>query len=355
YDPSSQAGSGRLELLQWLSSLGFDMDDLIDADRRLALGSLAGDRRLVPGERRGRAAAVARSGLSADRFDALSVAFGFNAIHGAPAGEIGHTDAEIDALSAIAALGETFSDEEAEAFARVVGAALARLGEAAVSLFLADIEGPHLLAGADEHALAQKVFDGVALLDGFTARLDPLYRRQVLQAIERTREAVIGETERLQYRFAVGFVDLVGFTPLSAEMPARELADFLIEFEARANELAIEHRARVVKLIGDEVMFVATDAANACAAGRALIEGFGIDGVLPRGGLAYGDVLLRAGDYFGNVVNLASRLVDEAVPGELLATEALADAAGPDRFEPAGRRQVKGFAAPVTVRSLRMT
>jgi adenylate cyclase len=64
--------------------------------------------------------------------------------------------------------------------------------------------------------------------------------------------------------------------------------------------------------------------------------------------------VLRGGDYYGAIVNLASRLVDEAVPLELLVTEELAQAATACQFEPAGRRMVKGFDEPVTVRSLHM-
>jgi class 3 adenylate cyclase len=63
-------------------------------------------------------------------------------------------------------------------------------------------------------------------------------------------------------------------------------------------------------------------------------------------------VLVRGGDYYGSVVNLASRLVDEAVPQEVLVTEDLAASATQLRFEPAGRRVVKGFPDPITVRSL---
>jgi adenylate cyclase len=108
-----------------------------------------------------------------------------------------------------------------------------------------------------------------------------------------------------------------------------------------------------VKLIGDEVMYVATDADAACRAGSMLMEGFGneMERVVPRGGLAYGDVLVRGGDYYGSVVNLASRLVNEAVPQELLVTEDLALATENCEFLPAGRRMVKGFAEPITVRS----
>ena len=109
-----------------------------------------------------------------------------------------------------------------------------------------------------------------------------------------------------------------------------------------------------MKLIGDEVMFVATDADAACRAAAALTEAFDDDGsqVLPRGGLAFGDVLTRGGDYYGSVVNLASRLVDEAVPQEVLVTAEVIAVATGCTFQPAGRRMVKGFHDPVAVWSL---
>jgi adenylate cyclase len=152
----------------------------------------------------------------------------------------------------------------------------------------------------------------------------------------------------------VGFIDLVGFTERSADMSAAELATFIRDFEGRAHDVMTSHGARVAKLIGDEVMFVATDAGAACRAAGAMMVRFGggDNGVVPRGGIAYGDVLVRGGDYYGSVVNLASRLVDEAVPQEVLVTEELVAAAPLCAFEPAGRRMVKGFPTPITVRSL---
>ena len=73
--------------------------------------------------------------------------------------------------------------------------------------------------------------------------------------------------------------------------------------------------------------------------------------MVPRGGLAYGNVLLRGGDYYGPVVNLASRLVDEAVPQELLVSDEVARVATSFEFAPAGRRMMKGFSDPVVVMS----
>jgi adenylate cyclase len=107
-----------------------------------------------------------------------------------------------------------------------------------------------------------------------------------------------------------------------------------------------------VKFIGDEVMFVTADAGAACDIALALVERFaGDDTVNPRGAVAGGEVLLRGGDYYGPIVNLAARLAEQAVPNELLVTPELAERARrPDlRFEPAGKRMLKGFDRPVTL------
>jgi class 3 adenylate cyclase len=354
YDPAGDATNGRLGLLGWLDEQGFTIPEMQHAFATDALVALPGDRRMVPGERRSRAEAIERSGLSPEDLDAFSTAFGFVPIRGAPEGEVGYTDDEIRALASVSLLSTMFSPDEAMSLIRVIGSSLARIGEAGVSLFLADIESPHVLSGASELDLAHAVYDAVGLLDGLTERLDPILRRQMLQAVERTRRTAIDLTERFQYRYAIGFVDLVGFTALSSHMGARELSIFMGRFEAESHDIATSAGARVVKLIGDEVMFAATDPVAACDAAVALMRAFDGEyiGVTPRGGLAYGNVVLRSGDYYGSVVNLASRLVDEAVPLELLVTKELADAAPARAFEPAGRRMVKGFDDPVAVCSI---
>jgi class 3 adenylate cyclase len=354
YDPVEHRSTGRLELLRWLSEHGFDLDAMVVGLRTDAIASMAGDRRLVPGERLRRSEAMVVAGVDGDVFDDLVRALGFRAIQGSPPGEVGVTMEEARAVGFLAALRTVFSPEEALSLLRTVGASVGRMADAAVSLFLTDVESPLVLGGHSELELAHRGYEAVGVLDGFGTALDPVMRRLVLQAIEETRRTTVDYTERFQYRYAIGFIDLVGFTEVSAGMVPADLGDFIRVFEGRAHDMAAAAGARVVKLIGDEVMFVADDAAAACRAGKALMDGFASTSgtVLPRGGLAYGKVLPRGGDYYGTVVNLAARLVDEAVPQELLATEALADAAVGCEFEPAGRRMVKGFAEPVTVRSL---
>lgn len=344
----------RLALLGWLEGFGFTIAEMQAAASDNVLGGLAGDQRLLPGQRHTRAEAIDRCGLDPAMFDAFSRALSFEPVWGSPPGEVGYTDAEIELFEVLAMVAQAFSPDEALATVRVIGSAMARIAESSVSLFLADIETAHLDADDGELALARAVYDGVGLLDGFAARLDPLLRRMTMQAIERSRRSVLVDDQRLHYRYAVGFVDLVGFTSLSGALDAAELAAFIGRFEARAHDVVAHSGARLVKLIGDEVMFVATDASAVCRAGQALLAAFAGDDarVVPRGGIAYGDVLVRGGDYYGTVVNLAARLVDSAVPMEVLATAEAAAAADGFAFEPAGRRTVRGFDEPVTVLSL---
>ncbi len=128
-------------------------------------------------------------------------------------------------------------------------------------------------------------------------------------------------------------------------------------FEARANDVVASRGARIVKHIGDEVMFIDADPATACDIALELVDLFGGDaGVSPHAGVGFGPLVARGGDYYGSVVNLASRIADLAVPGEVLVTEAVENAApendGRFRFEPAGRRSLKGFAQPIPLWSV---
>jgi len=354
YDPVEHATNGRLDLLRWLNERGFTIDEMVHGLANDSLGAMAGDRRLVPGERLTRDEAIEIAGIDPAAFDVKATAFGLIPIVGAPTNEVGITRSEAEALGIFEALGEMFSSDEATSFLRVVGSSLGRIADAAVSLFLVDVESSLLVDGSSELELAQAVESAIGLVDGFSERLDPLLRRQILQSIERSRRATIGHTERFRYRYAVGFVDLVGFTKISGGMETRELSAFLRDFEGRAYDVVTRAGARVVKLIGDEVMFVADDPAAACAAGSQLMSAFLSERnrVLPRGGLAYGDVLVRGGDFYGSTVNLAARLVNEAVPQELLVTQTLVEATPTCEFEPAGRRMVKGFDEPIVVQSL---
>ena len=119
---------------------------------------------------------------------------------------------------------------------------------------------------------------------------------------------------------AVGFADLCGFTRLSRRLSSTGLDRLLDRFEALTAETVGEAGARLVKLIGDEVMFATADAAAAASIALNLATRAAADDVLPglRVGVSYGRVLVRRGDCFGTTVNLASRIVSTARCGTAL-------------------------------------
>jgi adenylate cyclase len=142
----------------------------------------------------------------------------------------------------------------------------------------------------------------------------------------------------------VGFVDIAGSTALAQRLSTRELGSMLSEFEHVAADVVTSAGGRVVKLIGDEVLYTASDAASACAIALNLAAAFAAHPVLRgvRAGVASGDVLIRDGDVFGPVVNLAARAVKVAAADEVVAAASIAAAAG-IRAEPLGQHQLKGF------------
>jgi adenylate cyclase len=106
-----------------------------------------------------------------------------------------------------------------------------------------------------------------------------------------------------------------------------ELAAIVDQFEQLAFDVVTAQGGRVVKMIGDEVMFT-VDAADAAAQiGLALAEGTrGADELSDlRVGLAAGPLLEREGDLYGPVVNLASRITSIAFPGTIVVSESVRD------------------------------
>ena len=150
-------------------------------------------------------------------------------------------------------------------------------------------------------------------------------------------------------QLAVGFVDIVGFTSRSKEMSDLELVTWIEHFEAECSAAVNDHGGRVIKNIGDEVLFVADDAAQAAEVAL-ILTSRGADDAdeFPevRAGLAYGEVVARLGDVLGPTVNIASRLTSIARPGTVLvddgAHEGLADSSA-YAFRRLRRTSVKGY------------
>ncbi len=172
-----------------------------------------------------------------------------------------------------------------------------------------------------------------------------VWRRHLAANADRLLAASAGQGDRRQ--LAVGFIDLVGYTSHSRGMGGRELGAMVEDFEGTATEVIAQHRGRVVKTVGDGVLFTAASPVDAVEIGLSLPEAWDTEERPPlRVGAAYGTVLTRLGDVYSPVVNLASRLTSLAHPGTVLVDRELAQrlrGLPAYRVRPLRRVSVRGY------------
>jgi adenylate cyclase len=154
----------------------------------------------------------------------------------------------------------------------------------------------------------------------------------------------------------VGFVDLVGYTALARTLSPGELAGLIGRFEDLVSDVVSAGGGRLVKLIGDGAMFATDTAAEGCQVALGLSDRLATAESLPpaRVGADCGPVLSLYGDYFGEVVDRAARLVALANPSTVVVSEQVAALGGTSfAFEQLPPQALKGFNAPaVTYRLL---
>jgi class 3 adenylate cyclase len=350
YDPAAPDAAERLALIEWLVERGATVEQMV---RRLRTGSLfdvAGELGRARGECLTLAEVSAKTGLPIERIESIRFASGLPALG---PDDPAVTEDEARSFSVFVAAEPLFGRAAVRRFTQVLGAALARAAEAAVSVSVASLMEPIVRRGGSDVELAEARFRSAASTAPLADAVAQLFLVHVEDAVSRLAPRSRPLAGSLATSpLAVGFIDLVGFTPLARQIEPGALGAFIDRFEETAHDVAIGRGGRIVKFIGDEVMFVTAEAGAACDIALTLVERFaGDDTVTPRGAVAAGRVLLRGGDYYGPTVNLAARMAQLAVPAEILVTEGVAAEAGGAglRFEPAGRRVLKGFDAPVRV------
>jgi adenylate cyclase len=224
-----------------------------------------------------------------------------------------------------------------------MGAEMARLADAIVSSFLVNVE-PHARRGGNANlGVARANADAAALLPVVLQTLDTLLRQHLIAA-RRTMLAEAADAGYETQQLCVGFVDMVDATALAQRLSIRDLGAVLVEFERLASEVITDLGGRPVKLIGDEILFTVSEAKTGCAIALTLVDACKADPQVPavRAGLASGAVMLRDGDVFGQVVNLAARIVGLAAPNEVVTTADLGLAVGLLHTS-LGPRRLKGF------------
>jgi adenylate cyclase len=297
--------------------------------------------------------AAAAAGIEPERIDRIWRAAGLPI---AGPGVPYFSEFDVENLRGFAVAAELFGEAAVLRFTRVLGTSLSRIAEAALALAVANLSGPLELAGADEATRARATDQSAAALALVPSVLEGLFPHHVDIA---TRRFTVSRAEGAlrTVNLAVAFLDLVGFTERSGGLSPEELAVAVADFETLAGEVITSHDARLVKMIGDEVMYVATDAVVAAEIALELRDAVVDHPVLAglRGGLVFGDVVTQDGDYYGSEVNLAARIVAVATPGQVLTTEAVVGAlAAQNEIStlPEGERVIRGFDDPIALFSV---
>ena len=348
---TGDARSSREQLLRRLSDDGFTLAQLREAVAEDRLALLPLDR--VLGGRYTAEEVENQTGLPAETMVLVRRLLGLPTP--APGDRVFSDEDVAAAQSAQRFLDAGFSQESIAEITRVLGEGMARLAATITAAFA----NTFLTAGDSEEAVASR-FEAMAqeltpvftpvLVAGFTAQL----RDSVGRAMLGRAEIEAGDATGAQ-NVAVAFADLVGFTRLAGQVELRELSGVAGRLAELAAEVA-QPPVRLVKTIGDAAMFVSRDPAALITALLSLVDAVQT-AELPslRAGVAWGPAVVRAGDFFGPSVNLASRVTGVARPGSVLCTAEVRDAATEAfHWSAAGRHRLKGVSGAVGLHRARV-
>jgi class 3 adenylate cyclase len=339
-DPHSRA-----RLLEYLAGLGFTLDEMVAAERNGRLFGLAGDVLLWSGPQ------IYTLRTAADSIgvplEAVEHAWAMLGLTVEDSDTPALSQADVDALATWVAMRAAMGEGAADGFLRVLGSTVARLAEAISSMIRTS--SPRLWLGdtGDELTTAQAYREAAYFVPRVGAMMDAVHRhhlvstRMFIESVERGPSVSV--------LCGVGFADLSGFTALTQTLTPAELSAMLSEFGDTVSDVVHADGGRVVKFLGDAVMWVSPKPERLATAAFDLVHHPRAceAGLQVRAGLGYGPILTLSGDYFGNAVNLAARLVAAAAPGQILASEDVYKQLPQWPAIAQEPLQLKGFDAPV--------
>jgi adenylate cyclase len=297
----------------------------------------------------------AETGVTVEEAQRLWRALGFPE-HGLETTAFNHADVEA-VTTLLAAVSSGLIDfDMAVNLTRALGQTMARLADWEVGTLIHRVEE---LETGDE-ATGSRMGSAMRVVGEFSTPFEELmiyaWRRHLAAAVARIEALGANEEDLHTVQLTVGFADIVSFTALSNEISEDRIGDLVELFESRCADVVASQRGRVIKSIGDSVLFVNDDPIRAHDTAEGIIQVIGRDPRMPdvRVGLATGSVVLRLGEVFGPPVNLAARLTAVARRNRMIIDETTARRLPEDQFEtrrlPA--RPVRGFGdiEPLAVR-----
>lgn len=340
----------RAGLIEYLDGLGFTADDMLAAERRGRLFGLAGDVLQWSGPphyslREG----AERLGVPVED---LAHAWALLGLTAADAERPALSEADLEGLSAWVALRAVVGDDAALGLLRVLGTTMARLAEAGATVIRVGQPDIVISHTGDELTTARAYRTVAEFIPRLAKLIDAVFRHHTISA--RTYFEGVIRDATANVVCGVGFADLTGFTALTQRLTPAELTSLLAEFNAAVSDVVHGDGGRVVKFIGDEVMWVSSTPEQLAKVAVDLVghPRASEAGLQVRAGLGYGSVLAVGGDYFGTAVNLAARLVAAAAPGQILASSDVRDELSDWQAVAQDPLILKGFDSPVTAYDL---
>ena len=240
------------------------------------------------------------------------------------------TEEDAYAIGDLAAIVEDGAMSE-RAFSSITRGLGFHMGRLAMWITEALVDEAKHAGGASDADARQQMLDTVPeLLETLESQVMFAFRRQLAAYAARAGSEVLHrDTDELfPLQRAVGFADLVQFTRLAQDLSGAQLADVVGRFEAVSRDIISVGGGRVVKTVGDEIMFLADTPEDGAQIATSLAEAITAEPDLPpvRVGLAWGSMFSRYGDVFGPTVNLAARMESVARPGTVMVDVETAEA-----------------------------
>ncbi|WP_353826952.1 adenylate/guanylate cyclase domain-containing protein [Agromyces sp. SYSU T0242] len=249
-----------------------------------------------------------------------------------------------------------FRPSAIERLLRVYGESTRRMAEAEADWWNTEVITPAMRAGKSAEEISDPAFSELstplaqqAVLGMYHAQQARAWMGSIIETFEMLL-ANAGIHSHLERPPAICFLDITGYTRLTQERGDEAAADLAATLARLVQRGSVRHGGKPVKWLGDGVMFHFRDPGPAVRAGLEMVEELSAAGLPPAHvGLHSGPVLFQQGDYFGQTVNLASRIADYARPNEVLVTQAIADSGDGDGivFRDVGPAELKGVTGPM--------
>jgi adenylate cyclase len=251
---------------------------------------------------------------------------------------------------------EGFRPTAIERLLRVGGESTRRMAEQEGAWWYSEVIAPAIAAGKSADEFSNPDFANRAAAAGERAILAMYHAQQsrvwtatLIDGLETTLQEA-GLHSRLERPPAICFLDITGYTRLTQERGDDAAADLAGTLARLVERSSVRHGGKPIKWLGDGVMFFFRDPGPGVRSALEMVDELAAAGLPPAHvGLHSGPVLFQAGDYFGQTVNLSARIADYARPGEVLVSQAVADASRETgiAFADIGPVELKGVSGTV--------